>query len=85
MLLRGGHLRHLEMLWLFCMSILSLIPIQNYTGLCHHARFWESVVPDKLSYVRHLQQQAPQHKLAKPGGRLPPNVQPSVIQVSDKG
>eukprot|EP00775_Hariotina_reticulata_P009265 gene9265-9430_t len=51
----------------------------------NHARllwFWDHIQPDRLSYVQHLTASAPQSKLAKPsGGRLPPNVQPSLLQL----
>jgi hypothetical protein len=47
-------------------------------------RFKAGLQPGRLSYVHHLAAQAPLSKLAQPdqGSRLPPNVQPSVLQVS---
>ncbi|WIA20733.1 hypothetical protein OEZ85_005103 [Tetradesmus obliquus] len=45
-------------------------------------RFKADLQPSRLSYVHHLAAQAPLSKLAQPdqGSRLPPNVQPSVLQ-----
>lgn len=45
-------------------------------------RFLDNLQPNRLWYVQHLTASAPQSKVAKPHeGRLPPNVQPSLLQV----
>jgi hypothetical protein len=45
-------------------------------------RFLDNLQPDRLSYVQHLTASAPQSKVATPHeSRLPPNVQPSLLQV----
>lgn len=36
---------------------------------------------DRLSYIQQLQARAPRSRLALPGNQLPPNVQPSQLQV----
>ena len=43
-----------------------------------HAKFIDNLAPKKLSYVQQLE-------LAAPGGRLPPNSKPSLLQTKLKG
>lgn len=40
---------------------------------------------DRLGYIQQLESRAPLSKLAQPGSQLPPNVQPSQLQVTEGG
>jgi hypothetical protein len=68
---------------LFALTTTAAVPISSPSASWFLFSFKSWRGQDRLGYIQQLESRAPLSKLALPGSQLPPNVQPSQLQVCD--